>query len=477
MTRADDSSHSNIAAAAVARELRIGGALVIAFATSVALAWVSYVSHLPHVRWPASIALPTLGVILLAGGALAGVTNARPVLTGAMSGLFSGAFNLIVLGSMLSSSGDSEANELPSFGLRLLGFFGLSISIGALGGALGACSRRRRSIAREEWCRAFGWVAVAATFFLLILGGIVTSEEAGMAVPDWPNTFGSNMVLFPLVRMLSHNGVYYEHAHRLFATLVGLTTVGLAVFLWIYDRRALVRRLLLAAVGAVVLQGVLGGLRVSWGNDPELSNALRVSHGVLAQIFFALMVCVTAVLAVSWRARFGRESPTVRSQLVALRWLAVAVTATILGQHLLGALARHVSREHFVLTHLGFAFVVLGLGLLLSVKVRIGLRDFLSPSSTSLVRAIAKNAAQLALLLALQVALGFVAFVATGGVDTHWSTLTATTHQVFGALVLASGAQLTARLWRLRVMEQTREGTVDLAKPGFDAVDKLAHIS
>ena len=121
------------------------------------------------------------------------------------------------------------------------------------------------------WTALFSKVGVAATFLLVVAGGLVTSNEAGLAVVDWPNSFGSNMFLFPLARMTG--GIYYEHAHRLFGALVGLTTIVLAVRLWRYDNRGWLKRLSLVAVVLVIVQGSLGGLRVTGGFTMSTSEA------------------------------------------------------------------------------------------------------------------------------------------------------------------------------------------------------------
>ena len=110
------------------------------------------------------------------------------------------------------------------------------------------------------WLRRFALLTAVATLFLVGLGGVVTSKEVGMAVPDWPNTFGENMFFFPFSKWVG--GVFYEHSHRLVASAVGLLTTILAVWVWLKESRPWLRWLGVTAFFAVVLQGVLGGLRV-----------------------------------------------------------------------------------------------------------------------------------------------------------------------------------------------------------------------
>src|SRR5687767_3511012 len=101
-------------------------------------------------------------------------------------------------------------------------------------------------------------VTVAATFVLILFGGLVTNTGAALAVPDWPSTFGHNMFLFPWSGMIG--GVFYEHSHRLIGAVVGLLTLALAAALW--PRGGRLRMLGLIALGVVIAQGVIGGLRV-----------------------------------------------------------------------------------------------------------------------------------------------------------------------------------------------------------------------
>src|SRR2546421_3540793 len=107
------------------------------------------------------------------------------------------------------------------------------------------------------WLNRFAWLTCIATLLLICSGGMVTSKGVGLAVPDWPTTFGYNMFLFPISRWVG--GVMFEHTHRLIASIVGFLTIILAIWLWREGPPA--RNLGVLALGAVILQGVLGGLR------------------------------------------------------------------------------------------------------------------------------------------------------------------------------------------------------------------------
>src|SRR5262245_41798500 len=107
---------------------------------------------------------------------------------------------------------------------------------------------------------AFACLMVGATLLLICAGGHVKSNEAGLSVPDWPTTYGQNMFTYPPSKWTG--GILWEHSHRLIASSVGFLTIVLAVVLWLYEPRKWVRWLGVAALAAVILQGVLGGLTV-----------------------------------------------------------------------------------------------------------------------------------------------------------------------------------------------------------------------
>ena len=129
----------------------------------------------------------------------------------------------------------------------------------------------------------FAVMAAVATFLLLGAGGLVTSHEAGMSVPDWPNTYGYNMFAFPISKWTG--GIFYEHTHRLWASVVGLMTTILAVWIWLKDSRKWMKWVGLAAFLLVVLQGILGGLRVVL-----IEADLGIVHGIVATGIFCLDV-------------------------------------------------------------------------------------------------------------------------------------------------------------------------------------------
>ena len=135
----------------------------------------------------------------------------------------------------------------------------------------------------------FAIVTAAATLGLIFAGALVTSTGSGLAVPDWPNTYGRFMFAFPWSDMVG--GIIFEHSHRIIASLVGLLTVVLAVWIWRSEARAWVRWLGWGALAAVIAQGILGGVTVLFG----LPTPVSVLHGTLAQIFFLIVVTLAYV--------------------------------------------------------------------------------------------------------------------------------------------------------------------------------------
>ena len=197
---------------------------------------------------------------------------------------------------------------------------------------LAADATAARAGARSSPGRALHYSArllAASTLILVAAGGMVTSTNSGLAVPDWPTTYGHNMFTFPLRNMVG--GIFYEHGHRLIASTVGFLTIGLVVWLWIAEPRSWVRKLGWIALGVVILQGALGGLTVLF----FLPDAISISHAALAQIFFCLTVSLALFTSESWTsATAPAHDPALQRRLI---WL----TGLVYVQILLGATMRH----------------------------------------------------------------------------------------------------------------------------------------
>ncbi|HTL27638.1 MAG TPA: COX15/CtaA family protein, partial [Tepidisphaeraceae bacterium] len=142
-------------------------------------------------------------------------------------------------------------------------------------------------------------LTACATFPLIFMGGLVTSKQAGMSVPDWPNSYGYNMFLFP--PRLWIGNIFYEHTHRLMGTVVGMLSILLTIVAWKTEPRRWVRWLATAVLGAVIFQGVLGGLRVVL-----VKLDLAIVHACFAQAFFCL-TAFTALVTSQWWLETVRE--------------------------------------------------------------------------------------------------------------------------------------------------------------------------
>lgn len=181
----------------------------------------------------------------------------------------------------------------------------------------------------------FAWFTAGATLLLICSGGMVTSKGAGLAVPDWPTTFGYNMFFFPVSKWVG--GIFFEHTHRLIASTVGFFTVILAVWLALSDVPRWVKLLGWVSLGAVVLQGVMGGLRVTL-----MAAQIGTFHACVAQAFFALLVLIALALSSLWQRL--REL-AVRQDYRPFARAAIFISLIIYAQLALGATMRHQHRD------------------------------------------------------------------------------------------------------------------------------------
>lgn len=276
----------------------------------------------------------------------------------------------------------------------------------------------------------------AATFLLIVAGASVTSNRAGLAVPDWPETYGYSMWRFPLSKMVG--GIFYEHGHRLLASFVGLLTTGLAVWTFFGQKRPEVRRLGLAALAVVLMQGLLGGLTVLWYLPPAIS----VAHAALAEAFFCLILAVVVVTGPRWH-----DVEPVTSRARWLRGLTLTTTVLIYLQIILGAAVRHADRA--TIWHVLGAivvFVVAGITVM-SVLPTVRRRD-------TAAWAITMGLLLLAQLWAGVLTLMFRIPKAAHGQLEPLQIWLPTLHLALGAAILGSSFVLTLKIWRL-----TRQAT------------------
>jgi cytochrome c oxidase assembly protein subunit 15 len=289
---------------------------------------------------------------------------------------------------------------------------------------------------------------VASTILLILAGSFVTSTDSGLSVPDWPTTYGWNMFTFPLSKMVG--GIFYEHGHRLIASAVGVLTIGLAVWLWLADPRRWMRWLGVAALGAIVAQGVLGGLTVLFFLPPAVSTA----HAGLAEIFFCITVAIAVFVSPSWKAT---DDPVDDRR---LRAIATFTTGVIYIQILIGAVMRHTGAGlaipdfpwmfgHIVPDHWSSKIAVhfahrtgaaVVAAFVLSNAIYIWRRH------TDRVE-LANPALKLIILTVIQVTFGALTVLSQRQV------LINSLHVVCGALVLTTSLVITLRSWQVRIAD------------------------
>ncbi|HEV3025552.1 MAG TPA: COX15/CtaA family protein [Pirellulales bacterium] len=312
----------------------------------------------------------------------------------------------------------------------------------------------------NPWPHRFAVLLACATFPLIWVGGLVTTYDAGMAVPDWPTTYGYNLFLYPWQTWLFGPwDLFIEHGHRLLGAVVGMLTLALAGCIWKLDGRPWMRWLGLAAVGGVIVQGLLGGLRVRL--DERL---LAQIHGCVGPAFFALGAAIATMTSRRWFAISAESGDLERSSPPTLHRLATATAAIAYVQLVLGSQLRHVQ----VTADVTVFRIALWFHLLMAVTLAghvIGLwaRSRREASGNAWLT---RPAHLLAALVGLQIALGCGAWVVNYGwpswlADYRWAAgyvvrresflqaSVTTAHVATGSLILAVAVVLALRAWRV----------------------------
>jgi cytochrome c oxidase assembly protein subunit 15 len=299
----------------------------------------------------------------------------------------------------------------------------------------------------------FAVFVAGCTVLLVLAGSLVTSTDSGLSVPDWPTTYGSNMFSFPPSKWVG--GIFYEHGHRLIASSVGFLTIILAVWLAVAEHRRWMKWLGAAALGAVIAQGVLGGLTVLFFLPPAVSTA----HAGLAEIFFCLTVAIALFTSPRWIAGYAHNTESSGDpgalDNASLRRAATVTTALVYVQILIGATMRHTDAGlaipdfplmfgHLWPTHwdpkiaVHFAHRVGALVVAAAVVTTAG-RVWSKPHI-----AFTRPSALLIALVAVQITLGALTVLSRRNI---WIN---SFHVVCGALVLTTSLVLTLRTWRTK---------------------------
>jgi cytochrome c oxidase assembly protein subunit 15 len=278
----------------------------------------------------------------------------------------------------------------------------------------------------------FAVFTACATFILIIAGALVTSNDAGLSVPDWPTSYGHVLRLPPWI-----GGIRYEHSHRMIAGFTIFLTASIALWTFLADRRRWMKALALGALGTIIVQAVLGGMTVLKFLPPAISGA----HAAVGQTFF----CIAVAIAIFTGKQWVEEAPqTVADEhhpsLLTLSLLSILILYV---QLILGAMFRHHGMPWW--PHVLNALLV---ALLLTWT---GIRALVSFTRVDAIR---RPAVLLLFLLIIQLCLGFAAFLTRviWGADAPQPetamVLSTVAHVAVGALLLATTAVLTLQVWR-----------------------------
>lgn len=202
----------------------------------------------------------------------------------------------------------------------------------------------------SRWPHRAAWVLALATLLLIMIGALVTTYKAGMAVPDYPNTFGYGMFSYPMgTWWTGPRDIFLEHGHRMMGSLVGMVAIVFCLLTWTLERRAWVKWLAGGTLLLVIVQGLLGGFRVLFNEQ-----TLAMIHGCIAHAFFG----VCAVVLVCTSKRWEECTPIQKPHSSSLKLMAITTMVLVYIQIFFGAWLRHFTSPHAIWAHLILAVVV-----------------------------------------------------------------------------------------------------------------------
>ncbi|HAW27596.1 COX15/CtaA family protein [Gimesia maris] len=301
----------------------------------------------------------------------------------------------------------------------------------------------------HPWLFRLALATAIATLPLMIVGGHVTTEGYGMAFPDWPTSDGQNMLTYSWFHQTADK--FYEHGHRLLGMLVGFLSIALVIVACKVADRKWIRNVCIAVLACVIIQGIIGGTRVT-----ENSKGLAMAHGIFGACVFTLMSFLTMVLGKRWIA-ISNDPPVLPAGYG--RRLAITVPLLVLFQYFLGGFLRHFKTG--LHPHMSFAFVVL-------IFVIIEFRS----ARKSEVKWLKRPAMGMLHIGIFQILLGLGAWITVFGLPAagfvaktgSWQqSLFRTAHLMTGILFLMTTALYSVRVFRLHQLNKNRSSEQSLS--------------
>jgi cytochrome c oxidase assembly protein subunit 15 len=333
--------------------------------------------------------------------------------------------------------------------------------------------RQTLKLEPSHWPHRLAVLLCCATFPLVWVGGLVTTYRAGMAVPDWPTTYGYNLFLYPWQTwLLGPWDLFIEHGHRLFASLVGLITILFCASLWITKQPKWLRVMGFIALAGVIFQGVLGGMRVRL--DEEL---LAMIHGCFGPAFFAFTAVLAVATSRAWRENHGTvQTGTGRM----LRWLAIIAPVLAYSQLTLGAHLRHFAPDGSPLAFQSLVMWHIAVGLTLALYIVSATVIFWRKARG--VKPLLVWATLLASVVSVQLALGAATWIVKYGwpaflaesssastftveARSWWQSQITTAHVATGSLILAMATVLAVLSVRILDVSDARQLSQKRALP------------
>ncbi len=387
---------------------------------------------------------------------------------GAIGGLIGGAVSVVFLGSLMVVQPatldelQSQNNQFTAGGVALaIGVVVAMIAMGWIAGSLRS-KRANYTAGRVDWRARYAWMVAASYLPLIAVGGLVTSTESGLAVPDSVTTYGSISILFPM-SLMDEIRIYLEHSHRIFGTFAGLATIVLVVRMFGAPAKMLPRVMSVVLLVGVIVQGVMGAMRVS-----EQSQGLASLHGVLAQLVFALAIATGVVCSRRWETI--RPSDEAIDSARGARLFLLLCTIGLCIQLVFGSMTRHMDSGHALMSHIGFSFIVVLLAIVAGAMcIRVGKKDRGVEGGAGAIR---PYGAVIHGLVVLQFTMGWGALAMTRtGEEGHpdlptsaelasahgirvGEAIVASSHHLIGALLLAT--VVGALMWGIRIASRAR---------------------